>query len=194
MSKETETKPELEELTPTIKKISESIEEIKNTMSKLKEEIDILKDTKTTLDQVLYSIESFKDKIDEIQSTVRDYFKKMEEKITTPKPVQIVEEEKEKLPEPKKKFEIPIPASVISGIFNNFLSALKPTASPVDIVNALNNLKEEIATKIREDHFILIDIDRWVRRMRSYIAEGKIPEDEIKSLKNKVEEWRSQVL
>lgn len=193
MSKETETKPEIEELTSTVKKISESIEEIKNVMSKLKDEIEMLKDTKNILDQVLYSIEGFKDKIDEVQNVVRNYFEKMEEKVTAPEPVQLVEE-KEPPPEPKKKFEIPIPASVISGIFNNFLSALKPTASPVDVVNALNNLKEEIETKIRGDHSIFIDIDRWIRRIRTYIGEGKIPEDEIESLKNKVEEWRSQIL
>ena len=193
MGEETETKPKLEELTSTIKKISESIEDIKNTVNKLEEEINVLKETKTTLDQVLYSIENFKDKVDEIEKIVRNYFKTMEEKVPAPKPVQPVVRE-EKPPEPTKKFEIPIPASVISGIFNNFLSALKPTASPVDIINALNGLKDDIATKIRKDHFILIDIDRWIRRIRSYIAEGKVPEDEIEGLKSKVEEWRSQIL
>jgi len=202
MAEEKEEKINLEEITSTIKKIDESIKEIRNTIEKLKEDLNTLKDTKNTLDQILYAMKKFEDRLEETYSFMRDYFKKIEDKIAvptpvqTPKPVEPVEEappEPTTPPEPKKPVEIPIPASIITGIFNEFLFALKPSATPHDVINALNNLREKLLSKIREDHPVFVEIDRWVRRIRAYIAEGRIPQDELTDLKAKAEDWKKSI-
>ena len=196
MTEEQEEKNKFEEITSMIRKIEESIEEMKNTVEKLREDINTLKDVKNTLDQILYSMKKFEDRLDETQNIMHDYFKKIEEKIAVPAPVQISEPAKpvEEAPsEPKKPIEVPIPASVITGIFNDFLFALKPTATPHEVIDALNNLREKLSDKVREDHPVFVEIGRWVRRIRAYVAEGKIPEDELADLKAKAEKWKKSI-
>ncbi|MCD6164691.1 MAG: hypothetical protein J7J30_04585 [Candidatus Odinarchaeota archaeon] len=202
MAEEKEEKINLEEITSAIKKTDESIKEVRNTVEELKGDLNALKDMKNTLDQILYAMKRFEDRLEEIYNVMRDYFKKIEEKTVVPTPVQEPEPVKpvEKAtpepvpqPEPKKPVEIPIPASVITGIFNEFTFALRPSATPHDVINALNNLREKLLNKIREDHPVFIEIDRWVRRIRAYIAEGRIPQDELADLKARAEDWRKSI-
>ena len=202
MAEEKEEKINLEEITSAIKKINESIKEISNTVEKLKEDLNALKDTKNALDQILYAMKKFEDRLEETYNVMRDYFKRIEEKIVVPTPVQTPEpvEPVEKAapepvsqPEPKKPVEVPIPASVITGMFNEFLFALKPSATPRDVINALNNLREKLLGKIREDHPVFVEIDRWIRRIRAYIAEGRIPQDELTDLKARAEDWKKSI-
>lgn len=196
MVEEKEEKINLEEITSTIKKIDENIKEIRNSVEKLKEDLNMLKDTKDILDQILYAMKKFEDRLEETHSIMCDYFKKIEGKKVVLTPVQTsepVEPVEEIQPEPKKPVEVPIPASVITGIFNEFLFALKPSATPHEVINALNNLKEKLLNKIREDHPVFVEIDRWIRRIRAFIAEGKIPGDELTDLKARAENWRKSV-
>lgn len=196
MVEEKEEKINLEEITSTIKKIDENIKEIRNSVEKLKEDLNMLKDTKDILDQILYAMKKFEDRLEETHSIMCDYFKKIEEKKVVLTPVQTsepVEPVEEIQPEPKKPVEVPIPASVITGIFNEFLFALKPSATPHGVINALNNLKEKLLNKIREDHPVFVEIDRWIRRIRAFIAEGKIPGDELTDLKARAENWRKSI-
>ncbi len=199
MAEEKEEKLPFEEILPMVKKVDESINEIKETLEKLKGDINVLKETKDVLDQILYSMKRLEDKLEETYNAIEDYFKKKEEKIVAPEPtpasepVEPAKPVEEVATEVKKPARIPIPASVISAIFNEFFLALKPTSTPHDVISALNALKDKLARKIGGDHPIFVDIDRWVRRVRAFVAEGKVPGDELEELKAKAENWRDSI-
>jgi len=198
MAEEKEEKLSYEEIVSMVKKIDESVKEIKETLGKLKEDVNTLKETRDVLDQILYSMKKFEDKLEETYNAIEDYFKKKEEKVVvpepapTPEPVEPAKPMEEAPTEEEKPVRIPVPASVITGIFNEFFLALKPTSTPYDVISALNDLKDKLSRKIGE-HPIYVDIDRWVRRVRAFIAEGKIPGDELAELKAKAEDWKNSI-
>lgn len=198
MAEKEEEKFTYEEIASMVKNVNEDVREIKGTLEKLKEDIKAIKDTREILDQILYSIRKFEDKIEEIHNAVESYFKKKEEAVA-PTPVPISEPAgpakpvEETSAEVEKPARIPIPASVITGIFNEFFMSLKPTSTPHDVINALSNLKDKLSMKIGEDLPIFMDIERWIRRVRAFVAEGRMPEDELAELKTKAEEWRNSI-